>query len=94
MRSRTQNGKPVHDFFSWYDTLGVPLEVIFELAKQESMVLDFHRFWAQILEKNWNPRSIYTRLCDAVRDAFGEEYYQEWLPRMKLSIMSHNVLKK
>ena len=87
---RHQQSKP-YTFFIWYDTLGVPFDIIFEIAREKNITLDWYDFWTNVLEKKWNPVSTFNMLSDSVRDVFGDDFYNEWLPRMKLTIMSFNM---
>ena len=90
--NKTIDGCTIYQFFQWYDTHGIPLDVIMTMAIEESFALDWQDFWWNSMEKYWNPDSTFSKLKANVLEVYGIDFYNQWLPRMKQVII--NIILK
>lgn len=80
---RTEDGRPVVEFFSLVESQGVPLETILDLLVSQDMVPDWFGFWRSARAKNWTTKTIQSKLETAIGDVYGPVYLEEWKKRFE-----------
>lgn len=83
---RTTEGKPVVDFFFFYDSMGIPLDMALDTVHGAGFVPDWCGFYDKAVAAGWNAKSALIKLESAVLEVYGPEYLASWQIRMKLHL--------
>lgn len=72
---KTEEGKLViSGVFKLYDTLGLPLEILFMEMKKNDLVPDWVDFYNCAIAQGWKKKTILSRLGTAIRASYGKEF--------------------
>jgi len=89
---KTEDGRiVVGGLFELFNTLGIPLSVIFDFLVKEDLVPDLFGFVKEAKMKGWKDKTIYTRLSENIVDSFGKEYWKEVKNRLDIVILGGSV---
>ncbi len=77
----TPEGKPVVDFFQLVSCRGVSFEDVFTVFDTQGFVPCWASFWMQAMVAEWGREGTLLKLEAAIKDVYGESYFQEWLPK-------------
>jgi alanyl-tRNA synthetase len=66
---KTVEGKiVVGNVFQFVDTLGLPLNIVYDVLKDQNMVIDWPQFILNALSHGWNPNTVKSRVMDTLLD--------------------------
>ena len=74
--------KVVSGVFRVFDTIGLPLDVIFDLCEQENLMPSWTHFYDDAIKE----KTIYNRLETNVSDVYGKPFWLEVKKRLELYI--------
>jgi alanyl-tRNA synthetase len=81
---KTEDGElVVSGIFKIFDTLGLPLDVIFDLCKTSNMLPSWIHFYDEATSYGWKDKTIVNRLETNIRDVYGKEYADTVMCRLK-----------
>ena len=74
----TEDHKKVMDgVFEMYDTIGLPLPILFMIMKDKNMIPSPIHFYEDALKAGWNLKTIFNRLEEAYCDTYNEKFWKE-----------------
>ncbi len=74
--------------FKLFDTLGVPLDAVFDLCKEKNMMPSWTHFYDDAIKQGWSQETIMNRLSINVSDVYGKEFCDEVIKRLELYVAS------
>lgn len=82
---QTTDGVRVCDeVFMLYDTIGVPLSVIFEMMRERNMIPSWMHFFEDARKHGWKYDTILSRIREGLVDSsYGAEFADEVINRLK-----------
>jgi alanyl-tRNA synthetase len=81
--SKTVDGKDVvAGVFDFFDTHGLPFDVIFELCKDNNMIPSWPIFYSDAIKAGWSRKTILNRLEPALVDVYGWDFANVVLSRL------------
>lgn len=87
----TPEGKEVvSGVFRVFDTIGLPLDTVFDLCEQHKLVPSWIHFYQDAIQQGWSEKTILNRLETSICDAYGKDYWLEVEKRLTLYITSLN----
>ena len=87
----TTDGKTViGGMFKMYDTLGLPLDVVFELCKENGFVIDWLDFYWDTKEGGWKDKTFYLRIGNALENVYGNVYKNKVFTTLKKLVILIN----
>ena len=79
----TQDSKPVYGgIFKFYETYGLPLDIIFSIFKEKNWVPDWIDFYLDAIKAGMEHNRILSKLEEAISDSFGIEWSNEVISRL------------
>jgi len=78
-----EGGLVVSGVFSFYETHGIPLDVLFEGMLSNSFTPDWVGFYHEAMKAGLKPVKIFAMLNESVSDTFGTTYRDIVLDRLK-----------
>jgi len=79
--------KVVAGVFRLFDTVGLPLEIIFERIKNEDWIVDWKEFIGDARKHGWSDRTIRTRVITAYGDVFGMKKMDQFEKLFELNML-------
>jgi len=64
----------VKGLFKMYDTLGLPLEVMFDELQAKGIVPSWIDFYNEAKEAGWKHKTIISRLSESIFDVWGKDF--------------------
>jgi hypothetical protein len=87
----TPDGKEVvSGVFRVFDTMGLPLDTVFDLCEQHKLVPSWIHFYDDAIKQGWSEKTIMNRLETSICDAYGKDYWLGVEERLTLYIKSLN----
>jgi hypothetical protein len=72
---KTEDGRlVVSGVFRYYETIGIPLDVLFDCLRQKRFIPDWLSFYAEAIRAGMQHDRILAKLEPALSDAFGGEF--------------------
>jgi alanyl-tRNA synthetase len=82
----TDNKICVSNVYRFYETEGLPLEVIFDLLKNHNMIPDWIEFVKEASAAGMTKRSILSKLEEAILDSYGKEFKDHIIKELEILI--------
>jgi hypothetical protein len=77
----TDDRDVVSGVFKLFDTNGLPLDIVVSYIHERGKVVNWPDFVEAAEKAGWLDKTIRLRIKEAVTDAYGGDYYKEWLIR-------------
>ena len=82
---KTKDGKlVVSGIFKMFDTIGLPLDVIFDQCLDRNIIPSWIHFYDEASAYGWKDKTIFNRLETNISDVFGKEYCNVVIERLKV----------
>ena len=79
----TPEGKPViSGVYKLYETIGLPLDVIFTCFRARNWVPDWNDFYLKALASGMEHTRIISKMEEAISDSFGKDWADEVISRL------------
>ena len=78
----------VDNVFKLFDSLGLPLDAVFDLCKEKNMMPSWTHFYDDAIKQGWSHETIMNRLSINVSDVYGKEFCDEVIKRLELYVAS------
>ena len=80
---KTTDGKyTISGIFKMFDTLGLPLDVIFQICVEKNMMPSWIHFYNEARAAGWKHKTIISRLSDSINDVYGKEFSDVVITRL------------
>lgn len=88
---KTEDGSLViAGVFRWYETIGLPLDVMFECFQKANMVPDWLTFYVEAVRAGMKHDRIISKLDSALVDVYGSDYRDTVISRLELITRGYN----
>jgi len=82
---KTETGElVVAGVFRYYETVGVPLDVLFDCLRRKGVVPDWLTFYVEAVRAGMKHARIMSKLEPAIADAYGPEFRDVVVKRLEL----------
>jgi hypothetical protein len=79
----TEDNKPIYGgIYKFYETYGLPLDVIFISFQEKDWVPDWVDFYLHALKAGMDHNRIISKLDEAISDSFGKNWSHEVIVRL------------
>lgn len=68
--------------YKLYETIGLPLDIIFSCFRERNWVPDWNDFYLKSLSSGMEHTRIISKLDEAISDSFGKEWADEVISRL------------
>lgn len=85
-----ENKKVVNGVFDMFATIGLPLDVVFDLLDQRGCIPSWTHFYDDAIKQGWKHETIVNRLRDNIADVYGKEFSDGVLERIELYAQTLN----
>jgi len=68
----------VRGVFDFYETFGLPLDMILDRLRQHGLQPDWKHLLQRMTDAGWHPDRSYRRLRQLVGDVYGPRYRAAW----------------
>ena len=82
----TDDYEVIRNVFNLYETYGIALNIIVSVFKDNNLKVDWIDFYINAYNKNMNPKNIFDRIHEAVREVYGTKYANELITGLKIRI--------
>jgi hypothetical protein len=69
--------------FIFMSTLGLPLDVLFTILKENNIIIDWIDFYQDCIKNGWKHQTIINKLEHSLFDVYGKEYKNVIIERLK-----------
>lgn len=83
-----ENITVVDNIFKLFDSLGLPLDVIFDMLKERNCIPSWIHFYDDAIAQGWSHETILNRLTINVSDVYGKDFCDEVIKRLELYVAS------
>lgn len=77
------NTEVVAGVFQFYDTQGLPLDVVFDVLKSNNKMPNWLSFVSDAKSAGWKNKTIKTRLSESISDVYGSIFRDEVFSRLE-----------
>lgn len=82
----SNNNQVLAGVFQFYDSHGLPLDIVFSLLKDQGYSISYYDFVKDAAIAGWKNETIILRLREAIIDVYGKEYWLEVEKKLKITL--------